>query len=236
LEYARSSVLGIDFGSEFYKAVLVKPGKPFQILENTSSQRKTESAVTFTQEERLFEKDAVSQSIGYPQTSMLGSLNLLGLKYTEENLNYCKNNLHYTNAFIEDERGMVGYHIDIPGVSGFESSILHVEEVLSMILAQTKNLAKKQGGSAVKDITITVPSYFTINQRIMLRDAAELAGFNVLSMVHENTAAALMYGIDNKDGNMNKKVLFVNMGASDLELSIVQYSIETNGKQTNCVI
>lgn len=39
------AVLGIDFGSEFIKAVLISPGKSFTIIENTTSKRKTENAV-----------------------------------------------------------------------------------------------------------------------------------------------------------------------------------------------
>jgi len=85
LASAQSAVIGIDFGSQFYKAVLVQPGSPFKILENTSSQRKTENAMTFTSEERVFEKDAVTQSVSYPETTILQPLNLLGMQFTEEN-------------------------------------------------------------------------------------------------------------------------------------------------------
>ena len=59
----------------------------------------------------------------------------------------------------------------------------------------------------------------------MLIHAAEFAGLNVLSLVHENTAAALMYGIDTKGlvDEVPRTVLFVNMGSDDFELSIVRY-------------
>ena len=53
---SKGAVIGIDFGSEYYKAVLVKPGAPFNIVENTSSQRKTENAIAFTKDERFMEK------------------------------------------------------------------------------------------------------------------------------------------------------------------------------------
>lgn len=42
---ANAAVMGVDFGSEFYKISMIAPGKPFVILENTFSQRKTPSAV-----------------------------------------------------------------------------------------------------------------------------------------------------------------------------------------------
>lgn len=216
-------MLGIDFGSQFYKAVLVKPGSPFQIVENTSSQRKTENAMIFTEEERLFEKSAISQSVGYPKTSMLGSLNLLGLEYNDQNLETCRNEYLYTSEFLEDERGLIGYEVNFPGVPDLEGVRFHIEEVIAMILKHTKKLVKVQSNENIQDITLTVPSYFTINQRLMLIDAVELAGFKVLSLVHENTAAALMYGIDKNTQVDSKKVMMINMGSSDLEISIVHY-------------
>lgn len=46
--YVKAAVLGIDFGSEYIKAVLISPGKSFTIIENTTSKRKTENAVIIT--------------------------------------------------------------------------------------------------------------------------------------------------------------------------------------------
>jgi molecular chaperone DnaK (HSP70) len=60
----------------------------------------------------------------------------------------------------------------------------------------------------------------------MLKDAAELANLKVLQLIHENTAAATMFGIDNKMENDQKlNVLFYNMGAMDTEVTIARYSV-----------
>jgi|NOAtaT_7_FD_contig_31_4914610_length_510_multi_2_in_0_out_0_1 molecular chaperone DnaK len=53
------------------------------------------------------------------------------------------------------------------------------------------------GGTPIKDCVFTVPSYFTLNQRRMLLQAINIAGLNILNMVHENTAAGVIYGITN---------------------------------------
>ena len=45
LNLAHAAVLGIDFGSEFMKISIITPGKPFSIIEDTTSKRKTYSAV-----------------------------------------------------------------------------------------------------------------------------------------------------------------------------------------------
>jgi hypoxia up-regulated 1 len=220
---AQCAVIGIDFGSEFYKAVLVKPGAPFSIVENTSSQRKTENAMAFTNEERLFEKNAVSQSVSYPQTAMLRAMGLLGTEYSDETVQRLRDEFLYTNSFTKDARGLVGYQVNIPDDDQLTNIDFFIEEIIAMIFQHAKALAKKQADGAVVDVTITVPSYFTVNQRIMIKDAAELAGFNVLTLLNENTAAALMYGIDTINMQTPHTVLLVNMGASDLELSLVKY-------------
>lgn len=88
-------------------------------------------------------------------------------------------------------------------------------------------LAETQAGGIVRDCVITVPNWFTYDQRLMVRDAAEqLANLNVLQLVHENTAAVVMFAIDNKiEHDTKKTVLFYNMGAMDTEVSLVQFSM-----------
>lgn len=86
---------------------------------------------------------------------------------------------------------------------------------------------KQAGGQTVKDCVITIPAYYTLGQRRMILDAADIAGLSVLQLVHENTAAATMFGIDRLDRDKPVTVLFYNMGATDTEVSIVRYSAIT---------
>jgi len=61
----------------------------------------------------------------------------------------------------------------------------------------------------------------------MILDSADIAGLSVLQLVHENTAAALMFGVDRLD-TTPIHVLFYNMGGTDTEVSIVRYSTITD--------
>jgi hypoxia up-regulated 1 len=61
----------------------------------------------------------------------------------------------------------------------------------------------------------------------MVLDAADIAGLSVLQLIHENTAAATMFGIDRLDTAKPVVVLFYNMGGMDTEVSIVRYSAIT---------
>jgi hypoxia up-regulated 1 len=96
-----------------------------------------------------------------------------------------------------------------------------------MLFQYVKMLAEIQAGGHVRDCVITIPSWFTYDQRLMIKDAAEqLANLNVLQLVHENTAAAVMFGIDQKiEHEKNLTVLFYNMGAMDTEVQITRYSM-----------
>ena len=62
-------------------------------------------------------------------------------------------------------------------------------------------------------------------------DAAELAGLTVIQLVHENSAAAVMYGIDRMDTEEDLNVLIYNMGGRDTEVSVVRYSAVTDAKE-----
>lgn len=62
----------------------------------------------------------------------------------------------------------------------------------------------------------------------MLIDAADLAGLTVIQLVHENSAAAVMYGIDRMDTEKDLNVLIYNMGGRDTEVSVVRYSAITD--------
>jgi len=97
-----------------------------------------------------------------------------------------------------------------------------------VLLKFGKTLSEKQAEGTIRDCVITIPSYFVPAQRRMMIDAAELAGLSVLQLIHENTAAATMYGIDRLDSEKDHTVLFYNMGGRDTEVSIVRYSVHND--------
>jgi len=57
-DYALASILAIDYGTEFMKVSLMKPGVPFDVLLNRDSKRKIQSTVGWKGEDRLFGSDA----------------------------------------------------------------------------------------------------------------------------------------------------------------------------------
>uniref|UniRef100_UPI0036D33367 Hsp70 family protein n=1 Tax=Streptomyces kaempferi TaxID=333725 RepID=UPI0036D33367 len=69
-------------------------------------------------------------------------------------------------------------------------------EVSADILARLNHIAEQRLGGELSGVVITVPAYFDDAQRQSTKDAARLAGLNVLRLLNEPTAAAVAYGLD----------------------------------------
>jgi len=91
------------------------------------------------------------------------------------------------------------------------------------MMQHAKDMTVNYGGQSIKDCVITVPSHFTQHERRALYTAAEIADLRVLSLIEENTAAALHFGID-RVFETPHTVLYYNMGAATTQVSIVTYS------------
>ena len=68
----------------------------------------------------------------------------------------------------------------------------------------------------------------------MLLDAAELAGLRVLSMVSQNTASAVAYGVDRLD-ETEHVALFINLGSSNLEMTLARFIHTGDSKKTETI-
>ena len=160
------------------------------------------------------------------------------MEYDSEKLESMRANEFVMNDFVEDERGLVAWQMfSIDKKKSDEEDKLttyFTEELIATLFKYGRNLAETTAKGVVKEAVITVPSYFTQEQRLMLIDAAELAGLNVNQLVHENTAAATMYAVDNRGTASEKKddqvILFYNMGGRDTEVSVARFSQITNAK------
>src|SRR6187200_1217442 len=83
-----------------------------------------------------------------------------------------------------------------------------------------KRDAESYLGEAVFDAVITVPAYFNDAQRTATKESGEIAGFNVLRIVNEPTAAALAYGLDN--GTKEQTVLVFDLGGGTFDVLLLE--------------
>ncbi|MGF6147656.1 Hsc66 [Kingella potus] len=94
-------------------------------------------------------------------------------------------------------------------------------EVSSEILKALKTRAEESLGGQLTGAVITVPAYFDDAQRQATKDAARLAGINVLRLLNEPTAAAIAYGLDN--GSEGTFVVY-DLGGGTLDVSVLELS------------
>ena len=73
-----ASILGIDFGTQYMKIAIVRPGSPFEIVTDLSSKRKTPSAIIFDENTRTFGYDALSAGARKPENVFIRMARLLG--------------------------------------------------------------------------------------------------------------------------------------------------------------
>lgn len=99
-------------------------------------------------------------------------------------------------------------------------------EISSFILRELKNWAEAYFGETVDRAVITVPAYFNDAQRQATKDAGKLAGLEVLRLVNEPTAAALAYGLHEKQRG---KVAVYDLGGGTFDISILKLISTTEG-------
>jgi molecular chaperone HscA len=110
-----------------------------------------------------------------------------------------------------DHPGMLG----LQTVQGEKSPV----EVSAEILATLRYRAEDTLGDDLYGAVITVPAYFDDAQRQATKDAAQLAGLNVLRLINEPTAAAIAYGLDN--GSEGTYAIF-DLGGGTFDISILR--------------
>jgi molecular chaperone DnaK len=94
------------------------------------------------------------------------------------------------------------------------------QEISARVLMKIKRDAESYLGEQVTDAVITVPAYFNDAQRQATKEAGEIAGFNVLRIVNEPTAAALAYGLDK--GSKEQTVLVFDLGGGTFDVSLLE--------------
>ena len=112
-----------------------------------------------------------------------------------------------------DAEGMV----KLRTIAGIKSPV----EISAEILKTVRNRAEASLGGELTGAVITVPAYFDDAQRQATKDAARLAGLNVLRLLNEPTAAAIAYGLDNSAEGV---YAVFDLGGGTFDISILRLS------------
>jgi len=201
-------VIGIDLGTTNSCVAVLESGQP-KVIANSEGGRTTPSIVAFGKgKDRLIGQLAKRQTITNAQNTVYSIKRFIGRRWEDTEL----------------ERGRVPYNC----IKGRDNTVdvqirgqnYTPQEISAMVLKKLKQDAENFLGDEVTKAVITVPAYFTDAQRQATKDAATIAGLEVLRIINEPTAAALAFGLDKQD--QEQLILVFDLGGGTFDVSILQ--------------
>ncbi|KAJ9540778.1 hypothetical protein OSB04_027284 [Centaurea solstitialis] len=207
--------IGIDLGTT-YSCVAVWIHDRIEIIANDQGNRTTPSYVAFNHTERLVGDPAKNQAAYNPTNTIFDVKRLIGRRVSDETVQEDIKLWPFKVVALSDDKPKI-----VVTYKGEEKEF-SAEEISSMVLAKMKGVAETFLGSTVEKAVITVPAYFNDSQRQSTKDAAKVAGLEVLRMINEPTAAAIAYALDKRastDGKMN--VLVFDLGGGTFDVSLL---------------
>ncbi|OLN87258.1 Hypoxia up-regulated protein 1 [Colletotrichum chlorophyti] len=235
--FAVSAVLGVDLGTEYIKAVLVKPGVPLDIVLTKDSRRKEISAVTFkppqggpkpgVYPERLYGSDAIALAARFPHDVYPNLKTLLGLSAEDP----------IVQEYASRHPALQLEKYKTRGTAAFKSKAFTeeeeawlVEELLAMEFQSIQKNAEAAAGSgfSVRSTVLTVPPYFTVEEKRAIQTAADLAGLKVLSLISDGLAVGLNYATSRQfpnisEGGKPEYHLVFDMGAGSTKATVMKF-------------
>lgn len=200
--------VGIDLGTTNSLVATVRSGQAHVLLDE-KERALVPSVVHYAAENKVVGVEAFEQAAADPQHTVISVKRLIGRSLADVEQRYP--NLPY--QFVATDNGLPL----IQTLQGNKSPI----EVSADILSHLNQFAEKRLAGELAGVVITVPAYFDDAQRQSTKDAARLAGLNVLRLLNEPTAAAIAYGLDSGQEGV---IAVYDLGGGTFDISILRLS------------
>ena len=209
-----AKVLGIDLGTSISKMATILHGEP-KCIESREGSVLIPSVVALSKSgERLVGILAQRQAVTNPKNTVFAVKRFIGRRFSDPEVQKELKRLPYETR----ERTDGGVEIKL-GEKWYTPI-----EISSMILQKIKLDTEEKLGEKVTSAVITCPANFDDSQRKATKTAGEIAGFKVLRIINEPTAAALCYGFGKKKP---EKVLVYDFGGGTFDVTILDLSPDT---------
>ena len=217
LPHERRAAIGIDLGTTNSLVATVRNGIPV-VLPDAEGRPLLPSIVRYAPDGVHVGHAAQAEQASDPHNTIVSVKRLMGRGLAD----------------LSDARRFPYRFVDDPGMvriatrAGVRSPV----EVSAEILRTLRERAEASLGQALVGAVVTVPAYFDDAQRQATKDAARLAGIDVLRLLNEPTAAAIAYGLDN--ASQGTYAVF-DLGGGTFDISILRLSrgvfevLSTNG-------
>ena len=220
--------LGLDLGTTFSCIGVYRNGG-VEIIPNGNGEKTTPSIVTILDNDTILKgEDTLDYLVKEYDSSIYATKRFIGREYNDSNV---KNEIEKENFPFKIIGEGKGKNIPKIEVKKNNKSIkFTLEEISSFIIRKMVDNAEAFLGKKVKKLVITVPANFNDSQRNCTKQAAKLAGIEVLRIINEPTAAALAYGLEENNDQTNKNILVFDLGGGTFDVTILRInrSEETN--------
>jgi len=209
-----SKVLGIDLGTSISKMATILQGEPKCIESREGSVLIPSICALAKNGERLIGDLAKRQAVTNPKNTIFAVKRFIGRRFSDPEVQKELKRLSYQTR----ERSDGGVEIKMG------DKWLSPIEISSMILQKLKADAEEKLGEKITDVVITCPANFDDSQRKATKTAGEIAGFSVLRIINEPTAAALSYGFGKKKEEL---IAIYDFGGGTFDVTILDVAPDT---------
>jgi molecular chaperone DnaK (HSP70) len=226
-------IIGIDLGTTNSCCAIYKDNQ-IHIISDEKGNKYIPSYVGYTNVNKYLGFDAKNQSIINSDNVYYEVKRLIGLKFSDINVQKEKEFLSY--KYIGDKND----NIRLLSTLGYTNEIktFSPEEISAQVLIKMKQMASSYLKKDIKKAVITIPARFTDAQRQATYDAATIAGLVVERMIHEPTSAAIAYGLASRKLERDEilNVIVYDFGGGTLDVSVVEISVDDNGQNIFTVL
>ena len=201
--------IGIDLGTTHSLVATVLSGKA-KVLNDEQGRVLLPSIVHYADQATLYGDEAKAFMISDPQNTIVSVKRFMGRS---------KADIKFQHPYT-----LVGEDHQMPAFETNHGRKTPVE-ISAEILKHLKERAESSLQNPINGAVITVPAYFDEAQRQATRDAAQLAGLNVLRLLNEPTAAAVAYGLD-QESNLasDRNYVIYDLGGGTFDVSILRFT------------
>ena len=215
----------------------MKPGIPLEIVLTKDSKRKETAAVAFKPSksgplpagqfpERFYGSDAIALAARFPNDVYPNLKALLGIPKDHEVVTVFTD--RYPALQIASQEGRDTVAFKSPSLA--DEKPFSVEELLAMELKNIRENAKALAGKGVdiQDVVLTVPPFYTTDERRALEVATRLAGLKLLGVVSDGLAVGINYATSRtfpvvNDGGKPEIHLVFDMGAGSTSATVLKF-------------
>ena len=218
-ELEDSYACGLDLGTTFSCIGVFKNGG-VEIIPNRNGDKITPSIVTIIDKNTILKgEETIDHLVRDYDSSIYAVKRFIGRDFKDPNV---KKEIEKENFPFNITENSETNHIVIEVEKDGEIMEFNLEEISSFIIRKMVDNAEDYLKRKINKLVITVPANFNDAQRKSTKQAAELAGLEVLRIINEPTAAALAYGLQEKNIEGNGNILVFDLGGGTFDVTILK--------------